>query len=52
MLDEFAGASETLTEVASVLKQPASFSMEPLQTMLDLFMFTFPAEELLKDEKN
>lgn len=47
-----ADTSKILTEVLIVLERPATFSLEPLQKMCDLVMFTFSREEVLEEEES
>lgn len=48
MIDGFADASIIFTEALNVLDRPASFSVVPLQIMVELVMCTFSGEEALK----
>lgn len=41
-----------MTEMLIFLEGPASFWVEPLQTMVDSVMSTIPGEEVLKKNKN
>lgn len=52
MLDGITDDLEVPIALLNVLKRPASFSAEPLQTMFDHMMYTFPGEEVLKVEGN
>lgn len=52
MLGGFANASKFPAEMLNGLMRSESFSLESLQTNIDLFMSTFPGEKVLRDEKN
>lgn len=52
VIDGLADGFGTLTDVQDVLEQPASFPVEPLQTLSDLVMSTLPGNDLLKVENN
>lgn len=52
MLAGLSEASKIPTHVLNVLEQPAPSSAEQFQTIFDLVMFTFPAEEVLKEVEN
>lgn len=50
--DRFANVLKITTDVLNALERPEAFLVEPLQTMFDLVIYTFPGEEVLKEEKN
>lgn len=52
MLNGFVDTLEVPTEVLNMLRQPASLSVEPLRTMIDLVMSIFSGEKVLNVEKN
>lgn len=52
VLEGFATASEVRTEMQNVLRWPASFLVEPSETMFDLVMSLFRGYEALKKEKD
>lgn len=52
VLDGNVDASKISTEVFNALERSPSFSVEPMQTMFDLLMATFPGEEVVKEEEN
>lgn len=52
MVNGFADALELPTDMLNVLEWPALFSMEPLQTIFDLLISTFPLEEVIKTNKD
>lgn len=52
VLDGFVDVPEIPTKVLNVLEWPASLWVEPLLTLLDLFISAFLKEEVLSLEKN
>lgn len=52
MLDGLDDVLEIPTELLNERECPASFSIDPLRTMYNLVMSTFPAKEVLQEEEN
>lgn len=50
VLDGLSNASKIATKVLYVLERPASFMLEPLQTLFDLVLSFFPGKEVLREK--
>lgn len=50
--NSFLGAPEIPTEVLNLLERPASFRLEPLQTIFGLVFPTFSGDEVLKGRRS